>query len=274
VPTTPARRSPRSAASTSTARRRPTRKLLAERAAGVCELLAASYPGSADELCALKHRNAFQLLCATILSAQCTDDRVNVVTPALFRKYSGPRQLAAADREELEEIIRSTGFFRSKASHLIGMAQGLLENFGPKASDFPTSMEDLISLPGVGRKTANVVRSVALGLPGLPVDTHVLRVSKLLGLTTNTDPVKVETDLCALVPEQAWGALSLRLILHGRKVCIARRPRCSECVLAEMCPSAQLAGTVEPSPAALAVTSKMTNRRNPPIAVTSRLRSR
>jgi endonuclease-3 len=216
VPTTPARRSPRSAASTSTARRRPSRKLLAERAAGVCELLAASYPGSADELCALKHRNAFQLLCATILSAQCTDDRVNVVTPALFRKYSGPRQLAAADREELEEIIRSTGFFRSKASHLIGMAQGLLENFGPKASDFPTSMEDLISLPGVGRKTANVVRSVALGLPGLPVDTHVLRVSRLLGLTTNTDPVKVETDLCALVPEQAWGALSLRLILHGR----------------------------------------------------------
>jgi endonuclease-3 len=274
VPTTPARRSPRSARSSSTGRRRPSRKLLAERASGVCELLAETYPGSAAELCALKHRNAFQLLCATILSAQCTDERVNMVTPALFGTYPGPRQLAAGDREELEEIIRSTGFFRSKASHLIGMAQGLVERFGPKPSDFPTSMEDLTSLPGVGRKTANVVRSVALGLPGLPVDTHVLRVSKLLGLTANTDPVKVETDLCTLVPEEEWGALSLRLILHGRKVCIARRPRCTECILAEMCPSAQLGGTVEPVPQAVAVTSKMTNRRNPPIAVTPRLRAR
>lgn len=274
VPTPPARRSPRSSGSSSTARRRPSKRVIAERAAAVCELLAAAYPGSARELCALKHRNAFQLLCATILSAQCTDERVNMVTPALFRSYPGPRQLAAADREELEEIIRSTGFFRSKASHLIGMAQGLIDNFGPKPSDFPSSMEDLTSLPGVGRKTANVVRSVALGLPGLPVDTHVLRVSKLLGLTSNTDPVKVETDLCALISEDEWGALSLRLILHGRKVCIARRPRCSECILAEVCPSAQLGGTVEGVPPALAVTSKMTNRRNPPIAVTSRLRAR
>jgi endonuclease-3 len=191
-------------------------------------------------LCALKHRGPFQLLVATILSAQCTDERVNLVTPALFREYPGPRQLAAADRDELEDLIRSTGFFRSKTSHLIGMAQGLLDRFGPKASDFPGELEDLTSLPGVGRKTANVVRSVALGLPGLPVDTHVLRLSKRLGLTKATDPVKVETELCALFPEDEWGTISVRLILHGRRVCLARTPRCGECMLADVCPSASL----------------------------------
>jgi endonuclease-3 len=192
-----------------------------------------------------------------------------MVTPALFRRYPGPRQLAAADRAELEEMIRSTGFFRSKASHLIGMAQGLLERFGPRPSDFPTTMEDLTSLPGVGRKTANVVRSVALGLPGLPVDTHVLRVSKLLGLTAQTDPVKVETDLCALFPEDEWGALSLRLILHGRRVCIARRPRCDDCVLAELCPSAQLGAPLEAKRAPRTVASDSKNRRISPNVVTS-----
>jgi endonuclease III len=225
--------------------RRTSRKAIAERAGQVAALLAETYPGTAKQLCALKHRGPFQLLVATILSAQCTDERVNLVTPALFRRYPGPRQLAAADRNELEELIRSTGFFRSKTSHLIGMAQGLL-GFGPKAADFPRDIEDLTSLPGVGRKTANVVRSVALGLPGLPVDTHVLRLSKRLGLTTATDPVKVETDLCALLPEDQWGALSLRLILHGRRVCLARRPRCGDCVLAELCPSAYLGVAVAP----------------------------
>lgn len=204
------------------------------------ELLAQSYPGTARELCELTYRGPFQLLCATILSAQCTDERVNMVTPALFRRYPGPRRLAAADAADVEELIRSTGFFRSKASHLISMSQSLLERFGPLAADFPTSVEDLTSLPGVGRKTANVVRSVALGLPGLPVDTHVLRVSRLLGLTRETDPGKVETDLCALLPEAQWGAVSLRLILHGRRICVARRPCCDECVLAGLCPSAQL----------------------------------
>ncbi len=210
-------------------------------------MLADEYPGSAKQLCALRHNGAFQLLVATILSAQCTDERVNLVTPAVFKKYPGPKELAAADRAELEDLIRSTGFFRSKTTSLIGMAQGLLERFGPRPKDFPSSMEDLTSLPGVGRKTANVVRSVALGLPGLPVDTHVLRLSRLLGLTTNKDPVKVEADLGQLLPEQDWGAISLRLILHGRRVCIARRPRCLECVLNGVCPSANLTGTSPPA---------------------------
>jgi endonuclease-3 len=227
--------------------RRPSRKALQERASAVSALLAEAYPGKAKQLCALKHGGPFQLLCATILSAQCTDERVNLVTPALFRRYRGPRELAAAEREELEELIRSTGFFRSKTSHLIGMAQALLERFGPRPSDFPTSMEDLTSLPGVGRKTANVVRSVALGLPGLPVDTHVLRVSKRLGLTKNTDPVKVETDLCTLFPEDAWGGISLRMILHGRRICVARHPRCGDCILADLCPSAEVGGSVDRS---------------------------
>jgi endonuclease-3 len=217
-----------------------SKKAIAERARLISELLAEAYPGTASQLCALKHRGPFQLLVATILSAQCTDVRVNLVTPALFRRYPGPRQLAAADRQEVEELIRSTGFFRSKTSHLIGMAQGLLDRFGPRPSDFPRTIEDLTSLPGVGRKTANVVRSVALGLPGLPVDTHVLRLSRRLGLTKATDPVKVETDLCTLFPEDEWGVISVRLILHGRQVCLAQRPRCGDCVLAELCPSAFL----------------------------------
>jgi endonuclease-3 len=226
--------------------RRTSKKAIAERAVVISALLAESYPGTAKQLCALKHRGPFQLLVATILSAQCTDERVNLVTPALFRRYPGPRELAAADRDELESMIRSTGFFRSKTSHLLGMSAALVDRFGPRQADFPTSMEDLTSLPGVGRKTANVVRSVALGLPGLPVDTHVLRVSRLLGLTQQTDPVKVETDLCALFPEEQWGAASLRFILHGRRICIARRPRCEACILAELCPSAQLGGPVGP----------------------------
>ncbi|MGO8874855.1 MAG: endonuclease III [Acidimicrobiales bacterium] len=230
--------------------RRTSKKALAERAARISPLLAEAYPGTAKQLCALRHKGPFQLLCATILSAQCTDERVNIVTPALFGRYPGPRQMAAAERHELEDLIRSTGFFRSKASHLLGMSAAIMERFGPRAADFPTSMEDLTALPGVGRKTANVVRSVALGLPGLPVDTHVLRLSKLLGLTTRTDPVKVESDLCALFPEEEWGAVSLRLILHGRQICIARRPRCSDCVLAELCPSAQLGELSAPPVAA------------------------
>ena len=226
--------------------RRSSKRAIVERAQLISELLAETYPGTAKQLCALKHRGPFQLLVATILSAQCTDERVNLVTPALFRRYRGPRELAAADRYEVEELIRSTGFFRSKTSHLIGMAQALLERFGPRPSDFPRTLEDLTSLPGVGRKTANVVRSVALNLPGLPVDTHVLRLSRRLGLTKATDPTKVETDLCAMFPEDQWGAASLRLILHGRQVCLARRPRCGDCMLAEICPSADLGGAAVP----------------------------
>jgi endonuclease-3 len=214
---------------------RESRAARAKRAAEIARLLAEEYPGSARQLCALEHRGPFQLLVATILSAQCTDERVNLVTPALFARYRDPEEMAAADPAELEGLIKSTGFFRTKASHLIGMASALASRH-PGA--FPSEMEELTALPGVGRKTANVVRSVALSLPGLPVDTHVLRLSRRLGLTSAADPVKIEADLCALLPEEQWGAFSLRLILHGRAVCSARRPRCSQCVLAPHCPSA------------------------------------
>ncbi len=199
--------------------------------------LALLYPGTADELCALSHDGPFQLLVATILSAQCTDERVNMVTPGLFSAYPTPEALAAAPLDDLEERIRSTGFFRAKARSLSGMAQAVSERFG---GEVPSSMEDLTSLPGVGRKTANVVRSVALGLPGLPVDTHVGRLARRLGLTEENDPVKVERDLDALVPPDERGPLSLRLILHGRRVCKARTPLCGECVLVDLCPSARL----------------------------------
>jgi len=197
--------------------------------------LAREYPGTAKELCALRHESPFQLVVATILSAQCTDERVNMVTPGLFAAYPTPDALAHAPVDDLEEMIRSTGFFRSKSKNLMGMARVLVERFG---GEVPSSMEDLTSLPGVGRKTANVVRSVALDLPGLPVDTHVGRLTKRLGLTEQTDPVKVETEICDLVPPPEWGTLSLRLILHGRKICPARTPRCGECLLADICPSA------------------------------------
>lgn len=198
--------------------------------------LAAEYPGTAAELCALRHENAFQLLTATILSAQTTDARVNQVTPALFDRYPTPADLAAADPGAVESIIHSTGFFRAKAKSIMGMARALEDRFD---GEVPSAMADLVTLPGVGRKTANVVRSVGLGLPGLPVDTHVLRLSRRLGLTAESDPVKVEADLDAMVPAAGRGALSLRLILHGRQVCVARKPRCDVCVLADFCPSSQ-----------------------------------
>lgn len=199
--------------------------------------LETEYPGTAKELCALRHDNAFQLLTATILSAQTTDARVNEVTPALFAAYTTPADLAAADPGRVEQLIHSTGFFRAKARSLLGMAQALEERFG---GEVPPAMADLVTIPGVGRKTANVVRSVGLDLPGLPVDTHVGRLSRRLGLTTEADPVKVERDLNALVPPGERGALSLRLILHGRQVCVSRRPRCDVCPLADFCPSSQV----------------------------------
>ena len=205
------------------------------RARVVADRLAREYPGTATQLCALDHTNAFELLVATILSAQTTDERVNMVTPSLFARYPSAADLAAAEPAELEEMIRSTGFFRSKAKSLIGMATGLVDRFG---GEVPARLSDLDSLPGVGRKTGNVVRSVAMDLPGLPVDTHVLRLSKRLGLTTQNDPVKVELELNPMIRQEERGALSLRLILHGRQVCKARRPRCDACVLADICPSA------------------------------------
>lgn len=197
--------------------------------------LALEYPGTATELCALRHDNPFQLLAATILSAQCTDERVNKVTPGLFAHYPSAADLAEADPDELEGLIRSTGFFRSKAKSLIGMARGVEERFG---GEVPRDLEDLVTLPGVGRKTGNVLRSVAFDLPGLPVDTHVGRLARRLELTAETDPVKAEHDLDSLVAPEERGAFSLRLILHGRAACGARTPRCDECVLVEICPSA------------------------------------
>ena len=205
------------------------------RAAVVVERLRDEYPGTAHELCALQHDNPFQLLIATILSAQCTDARVNMVTPALFLRYPDPVALAAASLLELEELVRSTGFFRMKARNLVGMAEALVRDFG---GEVPTALEDLVTLPGVGRKTGNVIRSVDFGLPGLPVDTHVGRVSRRLGLTEEQDPVRVELELNRLMPAGERGAFSLRMILHGRKVCVARTPRCQVCLLADICPTA------------------------------------
>lgn len=199
--------------------------------------LAAEYPGTARELCALRHEGPFQLLVATILSAQTTDERVNQVTPALFARFPTPGDLAAADPGEVERLVHPTGFFRAKTRSIIAMARELEERFG---GEVPTAMEDLVTLPGVGRKTANVVRSVGFGLPGLAVDTHVGRLSRRLGLTAHTDPVKVEADLDALLPASARGGFSLRLILHGRRVCVARTPRCGDCLLADFCPSSRV----------------------------------
>ena len=205
------------------------------RADEVVRRLAREYPGTAPELCALHHDGAFELLIATILSAQCTDEMVNKVTPEVFARYPTPRELAAADPEALEAVIRPTGFFRSKARSLIGMAGTLEERFD---GEVPTELDELVTLPGVGRKTGNVIRSVGFDLPGLPVDTHVGRLSRRLELTNEKDAVKAEHDLNALVPPEERGKLSLRLILHGRRVCTARRPRCDDCVLADICPSA------------------------------------
>jgi endonuclease-3 len=205
------------------------------RARVVADRLALEYPGTATELCALHHRNPYELLTATILSAQTTDERVNLVTPQLFARYPTPADLAAADPAEVEELIRTTGFFRNKTKSIMGMASALVDRFG---GEVPHRMADLVTIPGVGRKTANVVRSVAMGEPGLPVDTHVQRLAGRLGLTKQTDPVKIELELNPMVRADERGALSLRLILHGRRVCTARKPRCDACVLADICPSA------------------------------------
>ena len=184
---------------------------------------------------------------ATILSAQSTDERVNMVTPALFAAYPDAAALAAAPPEVVEDLIHSTGFFRAKTRSLIGMAQAVTDRHDGQV---PSDLEQLTELPGVGRKTANVVLSVAFGLPGLPVDTHVGRIVRRLGLTVQSDPVKVEAEICALLPPEEWGAFSLRLILHGRRVCLARRPRCPECLLADICPSAELPLRPPPGPTA------------------------
>jgi endonuclease-3 len=204
-------------------------------AATYYDRLIKAYP---DAHCALNHRNAYQLLVATILSAQCTDVRVNMVTPALFAKYPTVRQLADANQEDVEELIKSTGFFRNKAKSLLGMARAVVENHGGK---IPSTMDALTKLPGVGRKTANVILGNAFGLnEGIVVDTHVTRLSNRLGLTTESDPVKIESALTKLFPREQWTMLSHLLIEHGRRVCDARAPKCEQCFLADICPSSRV----------------------------------
>ncbi len=182
----------------------------------------------------LDHGSAFQLLAAVILSAQCTDAMVNRVTPELFARYPDAAAMASADPAEVESIIHRTGFFRAKTQSLIGMAQAVQERFG---GEVPQAMDALVSLPGVGRKTANVVRAQWFGLPGIAVDTHVLRLAGRLGLTDQRDPVKVERDLQALWPRRWWSDASMRLIFHGRRTCTARSPKCGECPMRTFCPS-------------------------------------
>jgi endonuclease III len=211
---------------------RPRGPALRAHAALLLDRLLERYP---DAHCALDFTNAFELLCATILSAQCTDKRVNMVTPALFARYPDARALAAARQEDVEELIKSTGFFRNKAKSLIGMATAVVERHG---GEVPAEMESLVVLPGVGRKTANVILGNAFGRnDGIVVDTHVTRLSNRLALTKGTDAVKIERALLPLFPQERWTMLSHLLIEHGRQVCDAKKPRCGECFLADVCPS-------------------------------------
>ena len=213
--------------------RRESKIARRRRTEAILDCLTSEYP---ESRCALVHRDPLQLLVATILSAQCTDKRVNLVTPALFSRYRSAKDFAEADLGELEEMIRSTGFFRNKARSLKGLGLALVSDFGSKV---PKSMKELTRLPGVGRKTANVVLGNAFGLDeGIVVDTHVARISRLLVLTEQRSAEKIESDLMQLVPRSAWTLWGHLLIDHGRQVCIARRPRCVDCVLAGLCPSA------------------------------------
>ncbi len=201
------------------------------RALKIARGLAKAYP---DALCALHHETPFQLLAATILSAQCTDERVNLVTPELFRRWPTPQALAGAKQADMELVVRSTGFFRAKATNLIGMARGLIEQHN---GQLPRTLAELTALPGVGRKTANVLLGTAFGIAsGVVVDTHVRRITNLLGLTASNNPEQIERDLMDLLPRKEWVNFSHRLIHHGRRICIARRPKCEECPLLALCP--------------------------------------
>jgi endonuclease-3 len=205
-----------------------------ERALEVNARLKKRYP---NVQCALDHKNPFELTVATILSAQCTDVRVNMVTPGLFKKFPDAEHMALAKIEDVEELIRSTGFFRNKAKNIIAMSKNVVDKFNGK---IPSSRDELTQLAGVGRKTANVVLSNGFKLPGLPVDTHVTRLCNLLKIVKTTDAVKIEFELMDILPEEDWGGFSLRLIEHGRQICIARRPKCEECVLNYLCPSSKV----------------------------------
>ena len=254
-PAAAARRTPKTRAKTTKERRRGGKAAMPETTAAIARAAPAkrrARPGRApdparvaavlaileqhdpDPVCALDHANPFELAAATILSAQCTDTRVNMVTPALFARYPTPRDLAAARPEDVEELVQSTGFFRNKTKSLIGMSRRLVEHYG---GEVPQGMDDLLSLPGIARKTANVVRGVCWGLAdGVVVDTHVKRIAARLGFTRESDPVKVERDLVALLPREAWIDFSHRIIRLGRSICTARKPKCDVCPLAELCP--------------------------------------
>ncbi|MEU6787844.1 endonuclease III [Nonomuraea angiospora] len=217
---------------TNAAGRKPeTRLALVRRARKMNRILADTYP---EAHCELDFGNPLELLVATILSAQCTDKRVNMVTPVLFAKYPTVEDYAAADRSEMEEIIRSTGFFRAKTNSIIGMAQSVCDKYG---GEVPGKLKDLVTLPGVGRKTANVVLGNAFDVPGLTVDTHFQRLVRRFGWTEETDPVKIEHVVGELLPKREWTIFSHRVIWHGRRICHARRPACGVCPLAALCPS-------------------------------------
>jgi endonuclease-3 len=209
----------------------PSRTALVRRARRINAELAVLYP---DAHCELDFTSPLELLVATILSAQCTDKRVNMVTPVLFARYRTAADYAAADRDDVEKIIVSTGFFRAKTTSLIGLGQALCERFG---GEVPGRLKDLVTLPGVGRKTANVVLGNAFGVPGITVDTHFSRLARRFGWTTETDPVKIEQEVGSLFLRRDWTILSHRLIWHGRRICHARRPACGACPLARLCPA-------------------------------------
>lgn len=239
---TPARR--RRPGAHPAARGRETRLGMVRRARRVNRTLAAAYP---DAHCELDFRDPYELCVATILSAQCTDARVNMVTPELFRRWPDAPALAGAAVAELEEVIRSTGFYRAKAANLIGFATGVVQDHG---GEVPGRLEDLVKLPGVGRKTANVVLGNAFGVPGLTVDTHFGRLVRRLGFTEETDPVRVEREMMEVIERPEWTWFSHRLIFHGRRVCHSRRAACGACFLAFDCPSYGMAGPEEPAEAA------------------------
>ena len=216
-----------------------TRLALVRRARKILRVLEETYP---DARCELEFADPFQLLCATVLSAQCTDVRVNSVTPELFRRYPDPTEMAAADPQELELIIRSTGFYRSKAASLMGLAQLIVAEHG---AEVPAELKALTQLPGVGRKTANVVLGNAFDIPGITVDTHVGRLSRRMGFTVHDDPVKVEHDLMSIFPSKTWTQMSHVMIWHGRRRCHSRKPACGACPVVRWCPSAGL-GPLDP----------------------------
>jgi endonuclease-3 len=210
------------------------------RAKAVYRVLTKNYP---NVRCELNYANPFQLLVATVLSAQCTDKRVNQTTPALFKKYNTIKKMAEADQKDIERLVKSTGFFRAKAKNIKGLSQSLMIEFDGKV---PDNLDDLITLPGVGRKTANVVLGHAFGIPGITVDTHFGRLSRRFGWTKLTDPVKVEFEVANLIPEKEWTNLSQRMIWHGRRVCHSRKPACGACALAKLCPSFGI-GEIDPA---------------------------